>query len=80
MYKIESLYQISPIFYFEIDENTLFLTLFWFFFFSCPFFFVTLARISRKRVHRHICSNSPDEFAPQKEKDEQNPNSCWSCT
>ena len=33
---------------------------------------VILARISRKRVHKHICSNSPDEPLPRIEKDEQN--------
>lgn len=53
--------------------------IFYDFFFLCPIFFVILARVSRKRVHRHICSNSPDEPLPRKEKKRAKPCYDWNC-
>jgi len=55
----------------EIGEKSFIFSFFYDFFSSCPSFFVILARISRKRVHIHICSNSPVEFAPQQREKEQ---------
>ena len=50
----------------EIGKKSLILLYFLLFFFVCARNFVILARISRKRVHIHICSNSLTESAPRK--------------
>ena len=54
-----------PYFCLENGKKSLVLLLFLLFFFVCARNFVILARISRKRVLKHICSNSHTESAPR---------------